>query len=142
VVLAAALAATTTATLGACARDEGVRGGSGAAPDDGATSGSRGDQDLVRALCGASAAAARGDVDGAGVAFADVHTRLHDLAAAAAGDADPDRRAAAARLLEAKQRVEAGLEAHAPAADVGPRLRTLAATVAAVVGEPVPTSCA
>lgn len=68
-----------------------------------------------------------------------VHGPLHDVAAAAA-EAD---RAAAARLLEAKQRVEAGLGVNARS--LPDDLVALAPTVRAALvaaGEPEPAACA
>ena len=62
-------------------------------------------------VCAAASAADAGDRDAAERHFVDeAHTPLHDLAEAA-GTRD---RAAAGRLLEAKQRVEAAVEADAP----------------------------
>lgn len=62
--------------------------------------------EMVVSLCEARDVAATGDVDTAGVIFEDdVHVRLHGLA-----DRSTDDRAIAARLLEAKQAVEAGLD--------------------------------
>jgi len=81
-------------------------------------------------------------VAGAGEAFSDVHGSLHELAAQL-GSHD-DRRADAARLLEAKQQVEAGLGAAGAFAD-GPQLaghlRALAGVVADVTGRRVPSAC-
>lgn len=61
------------------------------------------------AVCAAAAASAGGDRAGAAERFDDAHASLHELAEAA-GEED---RAVAARLLEAKQRVEAGGDARA-----------------------------
>jgi len=72
-------------------------------------------------VCRAAAQAEEGDLRAAQRTFDDVHVGLHDLAAAA----EQEDRAVAARLLEAKQRVEA---------DLGPEvLRDLVAPVAAAV---------
>ena len=54
-------------------------------------------------ICAAAAAAAKGDRKTAEQEYDDVHAALHELAAAV----EREDRAAAARLLEAKQRVEA-----------------------------------
>ena len=65
--------------------------------------------EMVASMCAARDAAADGDVDRAGVIFEDdVHLRLHGLA-----DDLTDDRATAAALLEAKQSVEADLDADA-----------------------------
>ena len=72
------------------------------------------------ALCDASAGAARGELDLARQAFYDTaHRPLHDLAAeVAVGD-----RVLAARLLEAKESVEFGLDNEEPA--IAESFRTL-----------------
>lgn len=63
------------------------------------------------ALCQAGEAAGRGDAAGARAAFFDgSHQPLHELAAVA----QERDRAAAARLLEGKERVESGLEKASP----------------------------
>ena len=83
-------------------------------------------------VCRAAAQADGGDLSSARATFEDVHVGLHDLATAA-GEAD---RAAAARLLEAKQRVETRLDADT--------LEALAAPVATAVeatGGTAPDSC-
>ena len=54
-------------------------------------------------ICEAAAAATDGDRKAAEKDFADIHAALHELAAAV----EREDRAAAARLLQAKQRVEA-----------------------------------
>jgi hypothetical protein len=54
-------------------------------------------------LCAAATAATKGDASGAKADFDDIHAALHELAAAV----EREDRGAAARLLEAKQRVEA-----------------------------------
>lgn len=62
--------------------------------------------EMLASLCEARMVAADGEVDDAGAIFEDdVHVRLHDLA-----DRLSDDRAAAGRLLEAKQVVEADLD--------------------------------
>jgi hypothetical protein len=83
-------------------------------------------------VCRAAAQADDGDLDAARRTFDDVHTGLHELAAAA----EEDDRATAARLLEAKQRVEARLSATS--------LRELVAPVAEAVvatGGTAPDTC-
>ena len=91
------------------------------------------------ALCTALTAAAAGRVDEARAVFFDrAHNALHDTAA----DAERADRAASARLLEAKQRVEADA-ASAPtklAADLRALLPTVRAAIAAT-GEPTPAAC-
>ncbi|MGH9193532.1 MAG: hypothetical protein ACRDZ0_13795 [Acidimicrobiales bacterium] len=92
-------------------------------------------------LCIALALADDDDVSGARAAFYDrSHDGLHELAAAAT-DVEP---AAAARLLEAKQRVEALLDGSPTRADLSPALAGLAdatARAAEVVGEPDVEGC-
>lgn len=90
-------------------------------------------------LCSARSAARSGDVAAARGAFFDrAHQPLHELAA----EATARDRFAAARLLEAKEAVEAGLGQAAPslASDLD---RLLTATVSAVdaIGDPRPQSC-
>lgn len=90
-------------------------------------------------LCRVVSAAAGGDLRAARNAFQDrVHGPLHDLAAAAA-EAD---RSAAARLLEAKQRVEADLATNADslAADLAALAPTVRAALVAT-GQPAPAAC-
>lgn len=90
-------------------------------------------------VCAALTAAAKGDLDTARATFQDrVHGPLHDIAATAA---DTDR-AASARLLEAKQRVEAALATN------GDSLRTDLAALAPTVrdalvatGDSEPAAC-
>lgn len=84
-------------------------GSSSSAPVDGppAVSGAFGPLHL--AVCEAADAAGAGDEVGAAEAFDDVHGPLHELAAAT----EAEDRAIAARLLEAKQAVEAGAGAEA-----------------------------
>lgn len=67
-------------------------------------------------VCVALAAAAGGDLDEAQAVFDDVHVGLHTLATAV-GERD---RAVAARLLEAKQEAEAGVDERTLAALVAP----------------------
>lgn len=89
-------------------------------------------------VCAAAEAAAAGDRAGARAAFADVHGPLHALA----GQLEEQDRGAAGRLLEAKQRAEAGLES-GPAPPAG-ELDALAAEVRAaldVIGADGPTTC-
>jgi hypothetical protein len=93
-------------------------------------------------LCTALALADDDDVSGARAAFYDrSHDGLHELAATAT-DVDP---AAAARLLEAKQRVESLLDGGAPTrADLTSALGGLAdatARAAEDVGEPDVKGC-
>ena len=67
--------------------------------------------DLYADVCASAAAAKAGDRDAAERKFVDdAHGPLHQLAAAA----EARDRASAARLLEAKQRVEAAVETKAP----------------------------
>lgn len=83
-------------------------------------------------VCRAAAEAREGELGAARDRFDDVHVGLHDLAAAA-GEED---RTVAARLLEAKQRVEADLRADT--------LADLTAPVAAAVvttGGTAPDNC-
>lgn len=89
-------------------------------------------------VCAAAEAARAGDRAAARAAFADVHGPLHALA----GQLEEQDRGAARRLLEAKQRVEVGLES-GPAPPDG-ELDALAAEVRAaldVVGADAPTAC-
>lgn len=89
-------------------------------------------------LCAAAEAAGAGDRAAARAAFADVHGPLHALAA----QLEEQDRGAAGRLLEAKQRAEAGLES-GPAAPAT-ELDALAAEVRAgldVIGADAPTAC-
>jgi uncharacterized protein (DUF4415 family) len=83
-------------------------------------------------VCRAADQADAGEVSTAQATFDDVHVGLHDLAAAA----EEQDRAVAARLLEAKQRVEVRLDADT--------LRALAVPVAQAVeatGGTAPDSC-
>lgn len=95
--------------------------------------------EVVAAVCGARTAAARGESEGARRIFVNTaHDRLHELAAAA-GQVD---RSAEARLLEAKQRVEAVLEEPGPDfADRLERLAVAAADAAEIVGDERPADC-
>lgn len=89
-------------------------------------------------VCAAAQAAGAGDRAGARAAFADVHGPLHALA----GQVEEQDRGAAGRLLEAKQRAEAGLES-GPAPPAG-ELDALAAEVRAaldVIGADAPAAC-
>lgn len=90
-------------------------------------------------LCAALSAAVDGDLDASRGTFQDrVHGPLHGLAAAAV---ETDR-AVSARLLEAKQRVEASLAANGDSLAAG--LAALAPTVRAALvaaGEPEPAAC-
>ncbi|HVF33277.1 MAG TPA: hypothetical protein VM933_09600 [Acidimicrobiales bacterium] len=83
-------------------------------------------------VCRAASLAGAGSVAAARAAFDDVHVGLHDLAAAA-GEAD---RAVAARLLEAKQRVEADLDADSLTALTPPVAAAVEAT-----GGTAPAAC-
>lgn len=90
-------------------------------------------------LCAALTAADGGDLATARATFQDrVHGPLHDIAAAAA---ETDR-AAAARLLEAKQRVEASLATNADslAGDLAGLAPTVRAALVAT-GRPGPPTC-
>ena len=83
-------------------------------------------------VCRALEAAEGGDLADARRTFDDVHVGLHDLAAAAG----EDDRTASARLLEAKQEVEAALDVRS--------LRRLVAPVAEAVrvtGGTAPDTC-
>ena len=106
--------------------------GDGGSDDEALAASLAGTQD---GLCAAVRDADEGDVAGARTAFyARSHDGLHELAARAT-EIDP---AAAARLLEAKQRVEALLEDGPDRADLIVALAGLAdatAEAAAVVGE-------
>ncbi len=90
-------------------------------------------------VCAALRAARAGDHAGAQREFGDAHGGLHELATAV----EETDRAAAARLLEAKQRAEAALRAPSPSPPV-PELEAVAAAVARAIeadgGEP-PRSC-
>ena len=99
--------------------------------DDGATRSGR-FAGVHAEVCAALASAAGGDLDAAETTFDDVHVGLHDLAAAA-GEQD---RAVAARLLEAKQRAEAGLDETSLAGLVGPTAEAVRAT-----GGAAPDTC-
>lgn len=87
---------------------------------------------LHAGVCRATDQAAQGELGAALRTFDDLHIGLHDLAAAA----EQEDRAVAARLLEAKQEVEAELGAEV--------LRDLVAATAAAVeatGGTAPASC-
>lgn len=90
-------------------------------------------------LCQAGKAANRGDVAGARAAFFDrSHQPLHELAAVA----QERDRAAAARLLEGKERVESGLEKAAPTlADDLDTLAVVTGRAMAVAGGRDPGPC-
>ena len=83
-------------------------------------------------LCTAADQASANDLAGARRTFDDVHVGLHDLAAAA----EAEDRATAARLLEAKQRVELRLDA----TTLGDLVPAVAAAVR-VTGGTAPDSC-
>lgn len=95
--------------------------------------------DVVAAVCDARAAAEKGEADGARRIFVNTaHDPLHELAAEA-GQVD---RSAEARLLEAKQRVEAVLGEPGPDfADRLERLAVAAADAAEIVGDERPADC-
>lgn len=95
--------------------------------------------EVVAAVCDAGTAAAQGEADGARRIFVNtVHDRIHELAAET-GRVD---RGTEARLLEAKQRVEAVLDDPGPDfADRLERLAVAAADAAAVVGDERPADC-
>lgn len=99
----------------------------------------QGAAEVVAAVCDARAAAEQGEPEGARRIFVNTaHGRLHELAAET-GRID---RGAEARLLEAKQRVEAVLEDPGP--DFVDRLDELAAAAAdaaEVVGDERPADC-
>lgn len=90
-------------------------------------------------LCQAGQAASRGDAAGARAVFFDrSHQPLHELAAAA----QERDRAAAARLLEAKERVESGLEKPSPTlADDLDTLAVVTGRAMAVAGGGDPGPC-
>lgn len=96
-------------------------------------------EEVVAAVCEARVAAAGGDSDGARRIFVNAaHDRLHGLAAET-GQVD---RGAEARLLEAKQRVEAVLEEPGPDfADRLEKLAVAAADAAEVAGDDRPADC-
>jgi hypothetical protein len=97
-VAVAASLLSSVAVLGACG------GGGGGKPAAGGQASATGRWGQVHTgICKAAAAAADGDRKTAEQDFADVHAALHELAAAV----EREDRAAAARLLQAKQRVEA-----------------------------------
>lgn len=83
-------------------------------------------------VCRAAAQAEAGELSTAQATFDDIHVGLHDLAVAA-GEAD---RAVEARLLEAKQRVEARL-----APDTLAALATPVAAAVEATGGTAPTTC-
>jgi hypothetical protein len=88
-------------------------------------------QEAVQGLCRAEALAREGDVPGARAAFVNrSHTYLHELAADVT-DRDP---AAAAALLEAKQRVEAALGDPTDGARLAELVADLLDTVDAAAG--------
>lgn len=104
----------------------GCGGGGGAGEATGRFAG------LHAGVCRAADQAAQGELGAALRTFDDLHIGLHDLAAAA----EQEDRAVAARLLEAKQEVEAELGAEV--------LRDLVAATAAAVeatGGTAPASC-
>lgn len=93
----------------------------------------------VATVCKAAAAAGSGDVESARAIFDRAHNELHSLATAAAAK----DRSVAARLLEAKQRVEATLTT-APAATLATHLEALiepTRSAATVAGWPAPDPC-
>ena len=92
----AAAALVVAAVLGAC----GGGGGTKAAGEPTKATGRWGQ--VHTNICAAAAASAKGDRKTAKQDFDDIHAALHELAAAV----ERENRAAAARLLEAKQRVE------------------------------------
>ena len=95
-------------------------GGPDAAP---ATAGLPG-AEVAEGLC--QAAQRAGDAEQAEKAFARVHTQLHVVARAV----EAEDRAAAGRLLVAKQKVEDDLHRGAPAAELRPDLEALIAATA------------
>ncbi len=84
-------------------------------------------------VCRALAEYERGEVEEARDSFDDAHVGLHDVAAAA----EADDRAVAARLLEAKQRVEADFSADTLDGLVAPLAAAIETT-----GGTAPDSCA
>lgn len=113
---AAALLALTLAA-GAC----GGAGGKGAGRYDA----------VIEALCEAEAAGEAGDATAAEAAFED---RAHDGLHALAAEVQERDRAAAARLLEAKQAVESALRGGGPAPDLGALLGDLEEAARAALG--------
>ncbi|HEX2851480.1 MAG TPA: hypothetical protein VHN98_13040 [Acidimicrobiales bacterium] len=92
-------------------------------------------------ICAADAAATGGDTAAARRAFEDAHQGLHEVADAAS----KTDRAASARLLEAKEKVEADLASSSTAtatlrSDLDALLPALRAAAAAT-GHPMPDSC-
>lgn len=108
--------------------------------DDSGSPATTPDAGVVAALCAASDRARTGDGGGARTIFFDrAHDALHQLAA----DVSDDDRAAEARLLEAKQRVEAALSA-ASTPQLAADLDALAHAAAEAVeanGDPRPEPC-
>lgn len=106
--------------------------------DDGSSPMNASSPALIESLCAARDTATAGDADEARTIFVDqVHDELHQLAA----DTDDADRDAAARLLEAKQRVEADLTDRTALADALEALA--AATIDAIEanGDPRPDPC-
>jgi hypothetical protein len=99
------LLGTAAIAAGACSR--GDDGRDGAAPATTVTKATGRYGAVHTELCKAKAEADAGDLASAKRTFDDVHAGIHELATAT----EEVDRAAAARLLEAKQRVEAGLTA-------------------------------
>ncbi|MDP9440883.1 MAG: hypothetical protein M3P34_01605 [Actinomycetota bacterium] len=115
-----------------------VAGGPGCFGDGGGDSAS-GFTPVHEGVCAALEAARSGDQAGAQRGFADAHGGLHDLAAAV----EEKDRAATARLLEAKQRVEAALRSPGsapPAAELEALSGAVRGAIRANRGEP-PRSC-
>ena len=93
-------------------------------------SGDLGKTELVLGLCAVQGSLEAGDVEGAEVTFEDeVHEPLHELA----DEAESADREAAADLLEAKQRVEAGFAASTPASELTADVAALLAATSAAM---------
>ena len=126
---AAAVVVAVLLTIGAACGSDEERGDPGRPPDNAAYLG----------VCRALGAVKAGDTDQARTIFGDqAHGPLHDLSARV----DDEDRAIAARLLEAKQRVESAVSSKADEDELGPALEKLAAATADAVtevdGEPGP----
>lgn len=105
----------------------------------GSPAGPEGAYGAYAGLCAAHASALSGDLDDAEKIFHDAaHEPLHELSK----DAQEKDRAAAARLLEAKGRVESGFEngERRIARDIAPLLVATREAISAA-GEPRPSPC-
>jgi len=93
---------------------------------------------MYAALCEVASDVRSGDTKRARAPFFDdAHQDLHSLADEAARSVRP----AAARLLEAKERVEAGFAGVGPDSDDVEELIAATRTAVGVVGDPVPEPC-